>query len=614
MKKNKILLLSLLALALVVTGCKKEKTQVNRGSDAIADIGGSNTNKTLQNLYEELKATSGGSMALDILTKKIASIEYASILNVEDSAKKFEDLGIKAYRTKAAFIEDIEDNLEKQIENSNYQDKKGKFDEDKFAEFVEDEGYTVVKDTPSKYIDMEELTYNYDEYIEETIIENLYVDYLYEDYVLGVSKYWTTIRNQYGIQLQVLKFENYTTAQNSHFSESLRADINTVLSNAENKVFNKANNSLYSFMTFDSDNNLIVFDAPVSGKAIKYTVYENNDEIDVVLDALYNRKLSKLSDFKQGKAVEGITYSSLISKAKVLETYEINGQTTAQDEEFYEAIEKISIARKLYVVDTEVAMARNFDLKNDEYEAYRPSQKENAESFASTYSNSNARTIKEGARVSKMSSEDLKYYEENKTYTRETYGSVIPSAISALRGTNARELEANLKTIDGVNYLLPDKAGLDTPIYADTDYYYVVKVNGYYGFYDSRTYTEEQKGSDDKVETIQKTVSHNVNNYQIEAFQAGAYATYSYNEETHKFAEDTTKVAYDTAKQNVESAEFKKWESIIDMCHEIATQILSNTHKEEALVKMFKDYKLVINDQEVHDYIKDAYPDYFEDK
>ena len=216
MKKNKILLLSLLALALVVTGCKKEKTQVNRGSDAIADIGGSNTNKTLQNLYEELKATSGGSMALDILTKKIASIEYASILNVEDSAKKFEDLGIKAYRTKAAFIEDIEDNLEKQIENSNYQDKKGKFDEDKFAEFVEDEGYTVVKDTPSKYIDMEELTYNYDEYIEETIIENLYVDYLYEDYVLGVSKYWTTIRNQYGIQLQVLKFENYTTAQNSH--------------------------------------------------------------------------------------------------------------------------------------------------------------------------------------------------------------------------------------------------------------------------------------------------------------------------------------------------------------------------------------------------------------
>jgi len=614
MKKNKILLLSLLALALVVTGCKKEKTQVNRGSDAIADIGGSNTNKTLQNLYEELKATSGGSMALDILTKKIASIEYASILNVEDSAKKFEDLGIKAYRTKAAFIEDIEDNLEKQIENSNYQDKKGKFDEDKFAEFVEDEGYTVVKDTPSKYIDMEELTYNYDEYIEETIIENLYVDYLYEDYVLGVSKYWTTIRNQYGIQLQVLKFENYTTAQNSHFSESLRADINTVLTNAENKVFNKANNSLYSFMTFDSDNNLIVFDAPVSGKASKYTVYENNDEIDVVLDALYNRKLSKLSDFKQGKAVEGITYSSLISKAKVLETYEINGQTTAQDEEFYEAIEKISIARKLYVVDTEVAMARNFDLKNAEYEAYRPSQKENAESFASTYSNSNARTIKEGARVSKMSSEDLKYYEENKTYTRETYGSVIPSAISALRGTNARELEANLKTIDGVNYLLPDKAGLDTPIYADTDYYYVVKVNGYYGFYDSRTYTEEQKGSDDKVETIQKTVSHNVNNYQIEAFQAGAYATYSYNEETHKFAEDTTKVAYDTAKQNVESAEFKKWESIIDMCHEIATQILSNTHKEEALVKMFKDYKLVINDQEVHDYIKDAYPDYFEDK
>ena len=76
---------------------------------------------------------------------------------------------------------------------------------------------------------MEELTYNYDEYIEETIIEDLYLQYLYEDYLLGVSKYWTTIRNQYGVQLQVLKFENYTTAQNSHFSESLRADVNTVL-------------------------------------------------------------------------------------------------------------------------------------------------------------------------------------------------------------------------------------------------------------------------------------------------------------------------------------------------------------------------------------------------
>ena len=622
MKKNKILLASLLTLALVVTGCSKETTKVPEGDKPIGDVDGSGTSKTLQKLYEELKESSGGSVALDVLTKRIAALQYKDILETPDADKTFKNLGVRAYRTKEAFIEDIEDNLESQIESTNYQDKKGKFDEEKFVEFVEDEGYTVDKSgTPSKYIDMEELTYNYDEFIEETIIETLYVNYLYEDYLLGTSKYWTTIRNQYGIQFQVLKFENYTTAQNSHFSESLRADVNTVLTDkSSSKKFNKLNNALYSFMTSDSDDNLIVFDAPVSGSQLTYTVYENNEQIDTVLDALYDRTLSKLSDFKSGTKVGEITYSSLINSSTKKEEFIINSSTTANDESFYETIEKISIARKLYVIDTEVAMARNFDLKNAEYEAYRPSQKDNAESFASTYSSTNSRTIKEGARVSKMDAEKLEYYQENKTYTRDTYGSVLPSAISALRGTNARELLSNVKDFgDGINYLLPDKEGLNTPIYADTEYYYVVKVNGYYGYYASQNYTVEQTNSNGEVEKIQKTAAQNVTNYQIESFQEGAYSTYTYNDETHRFNEDAEKVSYDTVKNyNLETAtekqkeEYENWESIIDMCHSIATQILSNTHKTEALVEMFEDYELEINDQDIYDYIKDSYPDYFE--
>ncbi len=621
MKKNKILLASLLALALVVTGCSTETTKINNGDDPIGNVDGSGTSKTLQKLYEELKASSGGSVALDVITKRIAALEYASVLDVADSDKTFAELGIKAYRTKEAFVEDIEETLETQIESDDYKDKRGRFDEEKFAEYVEDEGYTVDRSgTASKYIDMEELTYNYDEYIEETIIDTIYLNYLYEDYVLGISKYWTTIRNQYAIQFQVLKFENYTTAQNSHFSESLRADINTVLTDtSSSKTFNKSNNALYSFMTSDSEDNLIVFDAPLSGNQLTYRVYENNEDIDKVLDALYNRTLSRLSDFKSGTPVDGFTYNDLLLLDPI-EEYVIDSSTTANDEEFYTTIEKILIARKLYIIDTEVAMARNFDLKNAEYEAYRPSQKENAESFASTYSSTNTRTIREGARVSKMDAEELVYYEENQTYTRDTYGNVLPSAISALRGTNARELLSNLKNINGVNYLLPDKEGLNTPIYADTEYYYVVKVNGYYGYYATKNYTVEQTNDDGEVETIQRTATQNVTNYQIQAFQDGAYSTYTYNDETHRFVEDEAKVSYDTVHGYDESSatetqkqEIANWESIIDMCHEIATQILSSTHQTEALVEMFENYNLEINDQEIYDYISDSYPDYFED-
>ena len=635
MKKSKLLLTSLLSLALVVTGCSKETTKVNEGKTPVGTVNGTDkddkpvkeeTYSKLQDLYETLKTSSGGSVALDYLLKEIAKNEYKYVMETEDSAKTFEEYGIKAYRTKKAFLEDIEDNLETQIDSSNYENKRGKFDEDKFVEYVEDEGYTVDKEENSthKYeIDVEGLTYNYDEYIDETIVPDLYLNYLYEDYVLGVSKYWTTIRNQYGIQMQVLKFENYTTAQNSAFSESLRADVNAVLTGANKEAsftFNKSNNALYSFTTSDSDDNLIVFEAPLSGTVLRYTVYKNNEKIDKVLDALYDREISRLSDWRQGltgskvydDAGQEITNSSVTATeggAEVLESYEINKETTPDDEKFFEAIEKISIARKLYVIDTEVAMARNYDLKNETYEAYRPSQKDNAETFASTYSSSNTRTIKEGARVSKMSAEDLKYYEENQTYTRETYGSVIPSAISALRGTNTRELMENLKSINGVNYLLPNKEDLDTPIYADGDYYYVVKVNGYYGYFASQDY---QEGSGE--EAITRTATQNSPNYQIEAFQEGAYTVYKYNEESHRFVAEEAKVSYDSTFNSTEAADAKKeWDSIIDMCQTIANKILSNTHRTEAVVEIFKKYKLEINDQEIYDYIENSYPDYFED-
>ena len=80
MKKNFKYLLSGLLAVVLLTGCSTKTTSVTNGDDNVGTVKDpDNTNvtdKNLQNLYEELKTTAGGTTALDFLTKEIATLEY----------------------------------------------------------------------------------------------------------------------------------------------------------------------------------------------------------------------------------------------------------------------------------------------------------------------------------------------------------------------------------------------------------------------------------------------------------------------------------------------------------------------------------------------------------
>ena len=238
-------------------------------------------------------------------------------------------------------------------------------------------------------------------------------------------------------------------------------------------------------------------------------------------------------------------------------------------------------------------MARNYDLDNEYYQAYTKDQQNNAKTFASTYSNSNARPIKEGAVVSKRSAEKGVFYTEDANYTSATYGNVLPSDISALLGVRTADLQKNILTFNGNEYLLPNKDGLQSPLYTDGSYYYVVKVNYYYGYHQSETYKTESNET--------RTVSKNITNYQIEAYQKGSYTTYKYDEATHNYVVD---------EDNLLTVQHPY---MVSMVQDTASAILTANIRVEALVRLFEKYGLSIHDQEIYDYIEASYPKYFED-
>lgn len=596
MKKNfKYLLTSLLALTLV-TGCSTKSTSVQNGKDKVGNVAGNETNKdtdkSLQDLYESLKSSAGGSTALNFLTKEIAELEYKDYIEGDKQANATpgDDFDIKSYRSAADLKEDIEDYFEKIADSNSYRDDDDEFDEDKYVESLEDAGYTVDKTTKTnvKYMELSDFQYNYDEYIEDVVKKDIYIDYMYQDYLLKSSKYRGQFATQYPIRFEVLKFSNYNSAQSSAFSESLRLDVQAVTTGANKEAsfnFNASNNPLYSFSTFDSKGNLVTFEAGSS--KLELTTYKKNDKIESLYEKLYNREILSL-----GQARGEVEAAASSSEAVADESYVID-RNTEVGENFFKAVEKINIARELYRIDTEVCMARNYDLDNDYYQAYTKDKQSNAKTFASTYSNSNARPIKEGSVQSKRTAEKVVYYTEDANYTSSTYGGVLPNDISSLVGVRTSELQKNIIPFAGNEYLLPKKDGLQSPLYTDGSYYYVVKVNYYFGYYVSETYTTDDGAS--------KTVSRNITNYQIEAYQKGFYKTYKYAEGTHTFEEEDAQ--HLTAEHPY----------MVEMVQDTATSLLSANIRTEALVELFKKYGLSIHEQEVYDYIESSYPKYFED-
>jgi hypothetical protein len=157
-------------------------------------------------------------------------------------------------------------------------------------------------------------------------------------------------------------------------------------------------------------------------------------------------------------------------------------QNTFAGQEYYEKIEELLIARNLWKIDREVVLARNYDYKTPKYDAMTETEKNEAKSFASTYSSSNSKPLREVAKEKKIAAQQVSYYEEPEYYNKSTYTSVLPSALSSLRGTSAKDLRSNL--IDD-RFLYPKKATVNDPVYLDTDSnnYYVVEVSQWYGLY-----------------------------------------------------------------------------------------------------------------------------------
>ena len=88
MKKNKLLVLSLLACTLLAS-CDDEDLLIN-GSNPVGNVDAQDkensdvsldTVLTLQDLYDSLKTSQGGAKAVEVLLDKIAELEYVDTTN-----------------------------------------------------------------------------------------------------------------------------------------------------------------------------------------------------------------------------------------------------------------------------------------------------------------------------------------------------------------------------------------------------------------------------------------------------------------------------------------------------------------------------------------------------
>lgn len=601
MKKNsKLLALSLLACTLLA-GCD-ENTTVKNGDDYIGTVTVTDkdgkevkldaTTLTLQKFYEDLKTSNGGSVALEKLLEILSKHEY---LKSDTEFVKTDSHSVKNYHTMDSFKADIEEKFQDVIDGTAYLDKNGDFDAKAYKRYVEDTLDFEVGDTVStKWLSSsinEKLLYNYDEYIEEKLVPEILQDYIYLDYVTGSTKYKGQFTNQYAVELEVLKITDDTSKLNSKFFEALIDDVKNITSGQPVDLV--ANDDL-SFVAFDSNKDLIVFNGSASdnGKVVRSYAKYSSDTIKEKYDAML--KPNSSNKIVQYKLSDVSTWLNDIDKK---ESFVISTSSTANSE-FYSQIEKILIARDLWKIDYEVVLAKNYDYKTVKYDNMTETEKTEAKGFADTYTSSNSKPMSVVAKEKKITAQQAEYYYEPDYYTKGSYTSVLPTSLSSLRGSSAKDLQANLYEFarDNVSqgkFLLPSKYAEDAtnPVYRDTDSstYYICEVTNWYGYY----------LTEDPLKTNSKTKS--ISNYQIEAYQKGTYSTYKF--ENNEYVVDKTYSYPDNAAE---------YASIIELVQISASNILTESMKKEAIVALLTKYGLEINDQEIYDYINSQYPDYFD--
>ena len=443
MKKTRTLLLSLLACT-ILAGCDNS-TVVEKGSDPVGYVEDASNNKidtalTKQKLYENLKSSSGGSEAVSQLIKLLSKDVYKDLLAGNDFVAAGGTFDVRTYRTQAAFIAEIEKKFQDIVDGNTYRDDEGEFDAAAYKEYVTKTlDYEVTNET-SKYIKdaalNAKLGFNYDKYIEESIIPNILENYLYIDYLTGSSKYKSQFATQYVTKLEVLKVPYDTTKLNAAWNEAFIKDVKAVTA-GKNATYTFAENYDYSFVTFNSKNEMILVSAANAG--ITYALYPNGAEVDALINKMYEPDATT-------KNVKRATYAEAQAAAAALtasETLTING-TTKSNQEYYETVEKILVARDLWKIDHELTLARNYDYKTPLYDAMTETEKSEAEEFASTYSSSNAKPFREVAKEKKISAQRNSYYTEPEYYAKSDISSVVPSSFSSLRGTSAKDLLVNL--------------------------------------------------------------------------------------------------------------------------------------------------------------------------
>lgn len=617
MKKNKLLALSLLACTLLA-GCE-EGTKVQNGEKPVGNVvidstNTLDTNLTLQNFYESLKASEGGAQAVKVLLKKLAEEEYSDKI-LADTSRPF---SVKSYHTTASLQKEISEKFEGFTENKAYFDEDGEFDVEKLREYVEETlDYEVKLDsqTSEKYIPDAELRntikYNFDELIEERIKPEIITEYIYLDYVTSSSKYKGQFSNQYAVKLEVLKIAKDSTKLNGAWNESLIRDVRAV-TGAHLTAFSTD----YSFVTFNSDNQLVVF--KTEANKLSYSVYNLTEEQIEKYVPSYQKANGTAS-------IEQLDFNTLfvdedenVTETKVVDMLAVEankdteksweiGLDAKANKDFYERVEDILIARQLWKIDREVALAKNYDYKTDKYNAMTESEKSEAKGFASTYTSSNSKPLHEVAKANKISAQQEKYYSEPDYYTKSTYTNVLPSTMTSLRGTSAKNIISNLvrfgETSSKIeesqdnNFLLPVKDNLSDPVYLDvaSSTYYICEVSEWYGkfYYESL------------LDTSKPTKS--LPNFEIESYQSGQIKPWKLNDAGTRYVEDSASVL---SYQSNPAA----FESIIELVQLSASKILTDAMKKEAIVALFEKYGLTIHDQDIYDYVSSQYPDYFEEE
>ena len=585
-KKNSKVLMALLASTLLV-GCQ-ENTNVQNGSDPIGHAGDNATILDLQSFYEDLKTNSGGSKAAELLLKRMFELEYAD--GIQNGFG--EDEIIKGYRTLEKFNEQINDYFQDIIDSHTYDDNDGDFDANYYKDYIEEAfDYTLTAGASSYITDdtlNDTLGYNYDEFIKDEVIPDIYEEYVYQDYVLGSSKYKGQFANQHAMIFESLKVPYKTDKENNNFTEGFIRDIKAVTTGANaESTYNFGTN--YSFVTSNHKGQLIVFET--TADALTYTIYGDEVGSTAIEDFLDDTYYSHPN-------IDNLTVAnvaSIIASASEVSSWTIDRTTTATST-FMENIEEVLVARDLLDIDRQVILARHYDSQDDTYKSWTAGEKSTASSYSDTLSSSGSRSIKEGAKKSKISASHNSYHYDKEAYVESSFSRALPSSIYNLRGSTAKELLTNLVEYQNINYLLPQKENMESPVYLDTSSsnYYICQVSDWYGYYVTN-------GASYEKNSLYKSIP----NFQINAYQDGFYNEWVLNSEGSSYVveagTDGHVIDYKTQDN----------QDIIDLCQVSVKSILSSSMKAEAVLKLLEKYEIEVNDPDVLSYLTSQYPDYF---